>query len=167
MTSRDWQPISKHILNHIIIPWKQSLTKIKATCFPQLKNEGRGSCCGTAGYESDGSGLSHWGDKGLIPSPLQWEKGSGIAAAVTQIQSLVSQLPRATSVSKKKKRFQIDVFMWNHSSTVLWDKKEYKNANIMDLGYVHRFAWYTFLLMSFWWIIKREVICLTFFSSLV
>ena len=49
------------------------------------------------------SGLRVWlqclrslGRLGLIPSPAQWVKGSGVPTAVAQIQFLVRQLPYAT-----------------------------------------------------------------------
>ena len=39
------------------------------------------------------------------PRPAQWVKGSGVAAAVAQIQSLAWGLPYAKSVAVKKKIF--------------------------------------------------------------
>ena len=46
----------------------------------------------------------------MIPSPAQWVKGSGIAAAlvwvtaVARIQSLARELPYAKDVAKKEKK---------------------------------------------------------------
>ena len=41
---------------------------------------------------------------GSIPSPVQWIKGSRIAAAVTQIQSLAQELPYAMGAEIEKKK---------------------------------------------------------------
>jgi len=41
---------------------------------------------------------------GSIPSLAQWIKGSGVAAAVNQIQSLAQELPCATGVATRKKK---------------------------------------------------------------
>ena len=38
----------------------------------------------------------------MIPSPAQWFKGSDVAAAVAQIQSLVQELPYAVGVAITK-----------------------------------------------------------------
>ena len=40
----------------------------------------------------------------LIPGPVQWVKGSGVAAAAAQIQSLAGERPYATSTVIKKKK---------------------------------------------------------------
>ena len=41
---------------------------------------------------------------GLSPSPVQCVTGSGIAAAVPQIQSLAQELPHAAGAALKKKK---------------------------------------------------------------
>ena len=41
---------------------------------------------------------------GSIPSPAQWVKRSGVAAAVAQIQSLAMELPYAVVWPLKKKK---------------------------------------------------------------
>ena len=40
---------------------------------------------------------------GFDPQPAKWVKGSGVAAATAQIQSLVQELPYATDSGLKKK----------------------------------------------------------------
>ena len=50
------------------------------------------------------------GNEGLIPSPVQWVKGSSVATVVAQvaaaalIQSLAQGLPYATGAAKKRKK---------------------------------------------------------------
>ena len=54
------------------------------------------------------NGLGGYGDKGSIPGPAQWIKGSGIAAAavyfvaVAQIQYLAQELPYAVGMAIMK-----------------------------------------------------------------
>ena len=56
---------------------------------------------------------------GLSPSPVQCVTGSGIAAAVPQIQSLAQELPHAAGAAlkkkKKKKKKRRVVFAFNIS----------------------------------------------------
>ena len=47
-------------------------------------------------------GSGHCGGMGLIPGPVQWVKGAGIATAVAQI--LAWKLPHASAVAIKKKK---------------------------------------------------------------
>ena len=49
--------------------------------------------------KNDCSGLSHCEGVYSNPSPVQWVKGSGIAAAAAQIQALAQELPYAMSVA--------------------------------------------------------------------
>ena len=44
------------------------------------------------------------GGTGSIPSLVQWIKGSGIVAAVAQIQSLAWELPDAVGAAEKQKK---------------------------------------------------------------
>ena len=65
------------------------------------------------GEESDCSGLDRCGGVGSIPGPAQWVRGSGIPAAVALRQSLVQELPYATSVAIKK---QPNYLRYGHNS---------------------------------------------------
>ena len=64
------------------------------------------SICSTADQkkESDSSRSGHWRATGLIPGPVQWVKGPGIAAAAAWIQFLAQELPYAGAGFKKKKK---------------------------------------------------------------
>ena len=55
--------------------------------------------------ESDCSGSGPCGGAGLIPSLAQWVKGSSVAAAEAEIQSLARELPYAVSLDIKKKKW--------------------------------------------------------------
>ena len=56
---------------------------------------------------------------GSIPSLAQWIKGSGVAAAVNQIQSLAQELPCATGVATRKKKKRVVGFTTAPSFSVL------------------------------------------------
>ena len=47
--------------------------------------------------EADGSSLGDCRGMGLIPGLMQWIKGSFVATAVAEIQSLAQELPYAMS----------------------------------------------------------------------
>ena len=54
--------------------------------------------------ESDCSTSSHCGGTDSIRGPVQWVKGSGIAAAVAQIQPLAWEIPYALIAARKRKK---------------------------------------------------------------
>ena len=54
------------------------------------------------GYESSCSGSGHCGGAGSIQGLVQWVKGSSLATAVVQIQSLAWELLYAAGGAKKK-----------------------------------------------------------------
>ena len=56
--------------------------------FASIKIMFGSSHCGAVGLESDSDGLGCCGGAGSIPGLVQWVKGSSVAAAVAQIQSL-------------------------------------------------------------------------------
>ena len=81
-----------------------SLSRILWLCFKLNIWEIHSFHWGTVGEESNCSTLGSCGVTGLISSQAQWVKGSGIAAAVAQIQSLAPELPYSGDVAIKKKR---------------------------------------------------------------
>ena len=64
--------------------------------------------CGAVGSESDYSSLGHCGGTGLIPGPVQWVKGSGIAAhcncGSNSIPGLGTSTCHGCTTKKKKKK---------------------------------------------------------------
>ena len=67
------------------------------------------SCCGAVSSESDCGSSPCCGSVGSILSPMQWVKGSGVAAAVTYtacagIRPLAWEFPYAMGAAIKKKK---------------------------------------------------------------
>ena len=54
--------------------------------------------------KSDCSGSGHCGGMCSIPSQVQWDKGSGIVAAMAWTQSLAWETPYTTGMVIKKKK---------------------------------------------------------------
>ena len=66
--------------------------------------------------------MGHCRGEGLIPSPGQWVKESGVIAAVAWIQSLAPEFTYAggTDIKRKKRYFSFFLFFEKHNISSSW-----------------------------------------------